>query len=96
MELLNADIKLAKWNGVDYFGLVESFTEEEHAEMIDYLQFMSNRYDDGFRYSYNANYEYDNYCDIVYDYIRRRVFDDVGGDKWRAKPDWISILLATE
>ena len=96
MEVLNADKKLSRWNGVDFFGLVESFTEEEFAEMIDYLEFASNRYDDGFRYSYNKNYEYDTYRDIVYDYIRRRVFDNIGDDEWDTKPDWISILLATE
>lgn len=96
MTIDTIDKKILNWNGVNYFELVDSFTKEEIEEMTDYLEYMSNRYYDGFRYSYNSKYEYDNNGDIVYDYIRHNAFSSIRDDRWGVKPDWISVLLATE
>lgn len=92
MELHNADMKIEKWDKVDFNALVNSFTQEEITEMYDFLEYVSNRYNDGFYYTYFKN---EDDSEIVYDYIRRVVYENIGTDKWNIKPEWLSILLAT-
>ena len=96
MTIETIDKKILNWNAADFNELVDSFTKEEIEEMTDYLEYMSNRYEDGFHYSFNSKYEYDNNGDIVYDYIRHNAFSSIRDDRWCVKPDWISVLLATE
>lgn len=92
MEIKTIDEKILKWDKTDFDELVSSFTQEEISVMSDYLEYVSNRYDDGFYYTY---FQHNDDTEIVYDYIRRVIYDNIGGDRWNIKPEWISVLLAT-
>ena len=92
MELQSADRKIEQWDKADFDELVSRFTKEEIAAMADYLEYASNSYDDGFYYTH---YRHNDDSEIVYDYIRRTVYENIGADRWNIKPGWFSILLAT-
>ena len=60
--------------------------------MLGCLEYVSNRYNDGFYYTYFKN---DDDSAIVYDYIRHTIYENIGKDQWKIEPKWISLLLAT-
>lgn len=94
MVLNSVDMKIDKWTREDFDELVNSFTEEEIDEMADYLEYMFNRYDDNFRYSFSKDYEYNYDSEIVYDYIRHTIYNSIGEDSWSKKTGWFSILAS--
>ena len=91
MKIKTMDEKILEWDKVDFDELVSSFTKDEISTMADYLEYASNSYDDRFYYRY-VNYNDDS--EIVYDYIRRTVYENIGEDRWNIDPKWISVLLA--
>ena len=92
MDLVSAENKILNWDKKDFDELVNSFTQEEIAEMLGCLEYVSNRYNDGFYYTYFKN---DDDSAIVYDYIRHTIYENIGKDQWKIEPKWISLLLAT-
>lgn len=96
MTYLNScDKKIFEWDRSDFAALVDSFTADELAEMQDYLEYVSNRYDGYDRFRYTCE-KVNNSHNVVYDYIRRILYEKIGDGSYNDGIELLDIVLAIQ